>query len=94
MPTSQNQDAVRADDHALPLVVAVTGHRDVPEHECDGVTKQAEKFLSDLMRDFAERRIVVMSPLAEGADRMVARVALELGLDLIVPLPMEQSEYR
>lgn len=94
MPASLNQDTVRPDDHALPLVVAVTGHRDLPEHERDGVTKQAEKFLSDLMRDFAERRIEVMSPLAEGADRIVARVALDLGLELIAPLPMEQSEYR
>jgi hypothetical protein len=94
MPASLNQDTVRPDDHALPLVVAVTGHRDLLEHEYDGITNETEKFLSDLMRDFTERRIEVMSPLAEGADRIVARVALGLGLELIAPLPMEQSEYR
>jgi len=94
MPASLNQDTVRPDDHALPLVVAVTGHRDLLEHEYDGITNETEKFLSDLMRDFTERRIEVMSPLAEGADRIVARVALDLGLELIAPLPMEQSEYR
>ena len=94
MPASLNQDTVRPDDHALPLVVAVTGHRDLLEHEYDGITNETEKFLSDLMRDFTERRIQVMSPLAEGADRIVARAALDLGLELIAPLPMEQSEYR
>ena len=34
-----------------------------------------------------------MSPLAEGADRLVAEVALELGIDLIVPLPMARDLY-
>jgi len=32
--------------------------------------------------------VLVLSPLAEGADRFVARVGLEWGARLIVPLPM------
>jgi hypothetical protein len=34
-----------------------------------------------------------MSPLAEGADRLVAEVALELGIELIVAIPMAKSLY-
>jgi hypothetical protein len=38
-------------------------------------------------------KIVVLSSLAEGADRLVARLALELGISLVVPMPLEQSDY-
>ena len=34
-----------------------------------------------------------MSPLAEGADRLVAHVALDLDIPLIVPLPMPRDTY-
>jgi hypothetical protein len=78
----------------LPLVVAVTGHRDLLERERSGISEAVRSFLSDLICDFPNRRIQVMSPLAEGADRIAARAALDLGLELIAPLPMEQGEYR
>lgn len=35
----------------------------------------------------------LVSPLAEGADRLVASVALELGYQLDVPMPFPQAEY-
>jgi len=47
----------------------------------------------ELREKYPERRLRVMSPLAEGADRLVAAVALELGIDLMVPLPMAKELY-
>jgi len=38
-------------------------------------------------------RLQVISPLAEGADRLVARLALEHGAQLIVPLPLPRDVY-
>lgn len=35
----------------------------------------------------------ILSPLAEGADRLVAEVAIELGERLVVPLPMPKELY-
>ena len=35
----------------------------------------------------------LVSPLAEGADRLVARIAIELGYQLEVPMPFPQGEY-
>jgi hypothetical protein len=78
---------------AIPLVVAVTGHRDLLPSELPGIRACAFEFLSAMQRDYPDRRLQVMSPLAEGADRLVAEVALELGIDLIVPLPMPMSLY-
>ena len=35
----------------------------------------------------------LLSPLAEGADRIAAEEALSLGIKLVVPMPMAQAEY-
>ena len=38
--------------------------------------------------------MIVLSALAEGADRLVARVALAQGVKLVAPLPLPIEEYR
>ena len=38
-------------------------------------------------------RLQIISPLAEGADRIVAHAALDLGADVIVLLPFGREEY-
>jgi hypothetical protein len=40
-----------------------------------------------------ETPLIVLSSLAEGADRLVARVAMRLGAKLIAPLPLPRDEY-
>jgi hypothetical protein len=89
----EDDQAINIRKYALPLVVAVTGHRDLAAAERDGIARLVEEFLLSLVRDFPHRRIQVMSSLADGADRIVARSALSLGLELIAPLPMEPREY-
>ena len=94
MDFSQSQAVVgEQSDFAVPLVVAVTGHRDLLPTELPGIRDRVSEFLSSMQRDYPDRRLRVMSPLAEGADRLVAEVALELGIDLIVPMPMAKSLY-
>jgi hypothetical protein len=39
-------------------------------------------------------RMVLVSPLADGADQMAAEIALELGFDLHAVLPFARSDYR
>jgi hypothetical protein len=76
-----------------PLVVGVTGHRDLVAKELTGIETLVRELLEDLTQRFPERRLQVMSPLAEGADRVVALVAEDLGVELIVPLPMSEELY-
>ena len=78
---------------AIPLVIAVTGHRDLVPAEIPGIRERVRKLLAELAKRYPERRLRVMSPLAEGADRLVAREALALGVELIVPLPMPRETY-
>jgi hypothetical protein len=84
---------INPDRIAIPLVIAVTGHRDLVPSEIPGIRERVRKLLTDLHRRYPERRLRVMSPLAEGADRLVAEEALALGVELIVPLPMPRDAY-
>jgi len=78
---------------AIPLVVAVTGHRDLVASEVPEIRRLVIEMLKGLAKQYPDRRLTVMSPLAEGADQLVAEVALELGIDLTVPLPLPKQLY-
>lgn len=81
-------------DGAIPLLVGVTGHRDVAEAHVDAARDLVTQRLQQLTRDYPHTPIVVLSPLAEGADRIVAEAALALDLELVVPLPVSLEQYR
>jgi hypothetical protein len=74
------------------VVVGVTGHRwqeDPPA--LAGVVGDVLEVVRSLVDPGEE--VVVVSPLAEGADRLVAAVALELGLRLECVLPLAVDDY-
>jgi hypothetical protein len=93
-PTEGHRDPViRGDDARVPLVVAVTGHRDLVPAEIAGLRDRVRGFLTGLRNDHPDLPLVLMSPLAEGADRLVAEEARALGIPLIVPLPFPVAIY-
>lgn len=77
----------------IPLVIAVTGHRDLVSSEIAGIRDQVRAFFLKLRASYPDRPLRLMSPLAEGGDRLVAECALELGIELTVPLPMKKQLY-
>jgi hypothetical protein len=77
----------------LPLVVGVTGHRDLREADRPALAVTVRRLLDDLLARYPATPLIVLSPLAEGADRLVGRVALEAGVRLVVPLPMERALF-
>jgi hypothetical protein len=77
----------------VPLVVAVTGHRDLVESELPAIRERVRAFMADLERRYPDLPIVVMSGLAAGADSLVAEEALALGLKVIAALPMPRHLY-
>jgi hypothetical protein len=83
---------------SIPLVIGVTGHRDIPTDALPELAKAVSDVFVRLKRDYLQNRsttpIVVLSALAEGADQLVAAIALQHGAHLIVPLPMPLEEYR
>jgi hypothetical protein len=93
MSTDVTKNSAARSDYALPLVIAVTGHRDLVQREMPDIRRRVELLLHDLREQYPDRKLSVMSSLADGADRLVAEVALDLGIDLTVPLPMASDLY-
>ena len=82
-----------ARSYAVPFIVAVTGHRDLVADEIPILRSRVRDCLFSLRYEYPSRLIVVMSSLADGADRLVAEEALKLGLPLSVVLPMPRVLY-
>jgi hypothetical protein len=84
--------------YRLPLVIGATGHRDLRDGNIkaleDEVAEAIKRLKSEYLHNDPETPIIVLSSLAEGGDRLIARVAMGLGAELIAPLPMEENEYR
>jgi len=78
----------------LPLVIGVTGHRDLAPEDIPRIQESLAALFACLRRQYPHTPLRLLSPLAEGADRLVAKVALEHGAELVVPLPMPEAEYR
>ncbi len=78
----------------VPLVVGVTGHRDLLPTEETLIKDRVRAFFESLMSQFPDLPLLVMTPLAEGADRIAAEVAHELGIPIVVLLPMPEHLYQ
>ncbi len=77
----------------LPLVVAVTGHRNLVDVELESIRARIKNLLLELRESYPANPLMLMSALAEGADMLAAEVAIELKIDLIVPLPKPLESY-
>ena len=75
-----------------PLVIGVTGHRVLAD--AARVRSGVRVALRRIAHTFPARPWAIVSPLAEGADRMVAEHALRRRhTKLVVPLPLPSDEY-
>ncbi len=77
----------------LPLIVGVTGHRDLRPEDTHTLEGLVRRLIEDVKNAHPHTPLLLLSPLAEGSDRLVARVALELGVRLVVPLPLPLDLY-
>ena len=76
------------------LLVGVTGHRKLRAQDIESLKAQVREFFRDLQTCYPQLPLVVLSPLAEGADGLVADVAFEMRLRVIAPLPLPVESYR
>jgi hypothetical protein len=77
----------------IHLTVGVTGHRDLPDGDHSEIESRVETFFRKLQKTFPDLPLQLITALAEGADQLVARVALNLDIPVVVILPMERSDY-
>jgi len=82
-----------ADYGPIPLVFGVTGHSDLISEDIPELEATVRQVFQAVQSRYPHSPLRLLSPLAEGADRLAATVALELGGELLVPLPMPHQEY-
>jgi len=80
----------------IPILIGVTGHRDVVD--VPALVQDFTTVIKDISRQYPASPLVLLTPLAEGADRAAARAVLDLKsagveADYITILPMEEGEY-
>lgn len=77
----------------LPFVMGVVGHRDLRHQDTAALAAAVGAILDDFRALMPHTPFVVLSALAEGADRLVAKQALVKRLRLIVTLPMPRASH-
>lgn len=85
--------------YKLPLILAVSGHRDLCDEDIAPLKNQVKTLLEGLNKALPNTPLCLLSALADGADRLVVEVALDLRdsdiPDLIIqcPLPLPRELY-
>ncbi len=77
----------------IPIIIGVTGHRNMRTEDIPVLKGAAKAVLTDLQTKQPHSTLVMLNSLAEGCDQLCAEVALELGIPLIAVLPMPVPEY-
>jgi hypothetical protein len=78
----------------LPIVVGVTGHRDVGPRDVPILAEAIGAVFSELQRAYPSTPLLLLTPLAQGADCIAAEVAQRRAIPYRVPLPMPLEAYR
>jgi len=87
MPTSCNS-------YKIPIMLGVTGHRNVVKSQYPEIKDLVTRFIKErVFEKYPSSPVKLLTPLADGADRLVAEIAIECGIPIIVPLPMPADVY-
>ena len=79
--------------YSISYVFGITGHRDIAPDSITFVEESLRKVFRKYRDVLQHTPIHLLTPLADGADRIAAKIALEYGIKLVVPLPFEKDEY-
>ena len=77
----------------LPLLFGVSGHRDLLPADVPQLREQLLRVFASFRTAYPHTPFRLLTPLAEGADRLAAEAALASKVGLLVPLPMGRKEY-
>jgi uncharacterized phage-like protein YoqJ len=78
------------------IYIGITGNRDITNEQFISIKKSIESFLKKFIIDKDSHEIVVLTPLADGVDRIIANVVLNSFFDIkiLVPLPFSENLYK
>ncbi|MDR3063089.1 MAG: hypothetical protein LBU40_02990 [Methanobrevibacter sp.] len=78
----------------IPIVIGVTGHRDLRIQDLYKLEEIVKNEILNLMKKYPNSPFLLLSSLAEGADQLCAKVALDLDIDVVAPLPRDLEDFK
>lgn len=92
-----NEISDKFDKGSIPIIVGITGHRDIDNEQ--ELISHIKNILLEISGKYQASPILLLTPLAEGADRAAAKAVNELkktdelNMDYVTLLPMREEEY-
>jgi hypothetical protein len=93
MATNTRHPSVEHSTGLVPFVVGITGHRDLRVEDLPALRQAVRSVLEQIAASLRNTPILLLTALAEGADQLAAEVALEMGIEIAVVLPMASKSY-
>lgn len=78
----------------IPLYLGITGHRDIRDEDRTTLKHLISEFIKKKLEQCPYTPVVLLTPLAEGADQIAAMAAIECKIKYIAVLPMPKEEYK
>lgn len=75
------------------MIIGVSGHRDLVLEDLEAIRQKVNSVLADIETQSGNTRPVLVSALAEGADQLVATLAIERGWQVLAVLPMPLPDF-
>ena len=82
------------DASLIPFVVAATGHRDLRPEDEKALRREVRAVFVGMRERMPNTPLILLSGLADGADQLVAEVALKEGVLVAAALPMPVDAYK
>ncbi|MDE7264721.1 MAG: DUF4231 domain-containing protein [Clostridia bacterium] len=87
-------------DKKIPVIVGVTGHRNIVEEDKPAIKAQVMESLKEIQnlcrgkkKGEEDTPVIMLNAFAQGADMLCAEAAFELGIDVYAVLPCERDKY-
>lgn len=84
----------------IPVIVGVTGHRNVKEEDKPAIKEQIKSGLREILelcrskvKGGKDTPVIMLNALAQGADMLCADAAFEMGVPVYAVLPCEEERY-
>ena len=78
------------------IYICITGNRDISNEQSIFIKKNIEDFLKKSLENKSFEEIIILTPLADGVDRIIANVVLDNYSDIkiLVPLAFNENLYK
>ena len=90
---AKNMDTESLKDTRNYYKIGISGHRHLlPSQKAENL-QILKGYLLKLQREHPNKKLIIVTPLADGADRLIIYAAVELGIEYEVILPLPKELY-